>query len=152
MDNRFSGNFVVPLIFQNDLFRTTVKSKLCKFAFTLSSFASWSVETGRCTLRGTFLNPSFANQIEFRHENHRGPIVYPITETLLCGISRVWAFDRTVSIRHSLWHQARAIDPGIFRPLPFIYLSTLPASTRTPSDRCDSIFTSHNRRARAGPV
>lgn len=27
--------------------------------------------------------------IEFRHENHRGPIVYPITETLLCGISRV---------------------------------------------------------------
>lgn len=27
--------------------------------------------------------------IEFRHENHRGSIVYPITETLLCGISRV---------------------------------------------------------------
>lgn len=96
----------------------------------------------------------YADRVEFRHENHRGPIVYPITETLLCGISCVWAFDRTVSIRHSLWHRARAVDSGIFCPSPpFIYLSpTLPAPAHSPPDRCDSIFTSHNRCARAEPV
>lgn len=66
---------------------------------------------GASRVRGTFLNPSLADRIEFRHENHRGLIVYPITETLLCGISRVWASDRMVLIRHSLWHRARAVDP-----------------------------------------
>lgn len=70
--------------------RTIVKSEPCNFAFTLSSLVSLPVERGgRCGPRNAFLDPSSAARIEFRHENHRGPIVYPITETLLCGISRV---------------------------------------------------------------
>jgi len=52
-------------------------------------------------------------------------------DTAMRNISRM-SVRQAVSIRHSLWHQARAIDPVMFRPLPFIYLDSPFRLSRSP--------------------
>lgn len=124
----------------NNLFGTIVNSRpRVTPTLILSSLVSWPVtkEAGarhRCA-RCAHLWIRRGVRLEFRHENHRGPIVYPITETPLCGISRVWAHDSAVSIKHSLWHRARAVDSTNISSRPFIYLvsSTSPLCSSSSS-------------------
>lgn len=146
----------------NDLSGTTVKSELCKLAYIYTIVIriiacrngqvrpardiSGSVvrESDRVSTR----KPSQPDRVS----NYRDIAMRNIS----CMSVRQDDIDKAFVVTSGSSRRPRDIlSLSPFLPLcspSHIYLSTLRAPVRSPSDRCDSIFTSHNRRARAGPV